>query len=156
MKKVMMSLLLSLLTLTSAYAGGDREVFKSALSKYEKVYEAFFADNLEAAKKEAGLLNEELKKLTDEKVKKTLAFTQKKLEGLKTETQLREAHKAFNVISQGLLVVLEKHIPNKSYARYYCPMVKKYWIQNISESEKVMNPYAAKSMPHCGARMAKD
>jgi hypothetical protein len=60
--------------------------------------------------------------------------------------------KSFNTVSQGILVVLDKYSHNKNYARYFCPMVKKYWIQNISKSEKVMNPYASTTMPHCGAK----
>jgi hypothetical protein len=151
--KLLFKILLSLTFIFSASANNDTLVFEEALQSYEKAHNAFFKDDLEAAKKEAKAILNSLSKLEGEKVKKTLAFTQKKLEALQSESQLEEAHKAFNVISQGLLVVLEKQIPVKKYARYYCPMVKKYWIQNTSESEKVMNPYAAKSMPHCGAKV---
>ncbi len=151
--KLFLKVALCTLMIFSVKANNDSKVFEEALQSYEKVHNAFFKDDLKTAKKEAKELAASLSKLEGEKVKKTLAFTQKKLEGLQKETQLREAHKAFNVISQGMLVVLEKQIPVKKYARYYCPMVKKYWIQNTSESEKVLNPYAAKSMPHCGAKM---
>ena len=64
---------------------------------------------------------------------------------------IKESKEAMNTVSQGMLVVLEKHAPNKDYARFYCPMVKKYWIQNKTKIKKVMNPYASSSMPHCGS-----
>lgn len=153
MKKILV--LASLFFLSNAFGSTDSQVFEKALQSYEKVHAAFYSDNLDQAKKEALALEKELGNLKDEKVTKTLAFTMKKISGLQKEGDIKQAHKAFNIISQGLLVVLEKHLPNKKYARYYCPMVEKYWIQNITESEKVMNPYAAKSMPHCGAKVAK-
>ncbi len=151
----LMILVLSAIFMQVGLASEDNKVFAKALKDYEKVHSAFFKDDLEGAKKEASSLAKTLSTLTGEKVKKTLSFTQKKLEDLKGESDLAQAHKAFNVISQGLLVVLEKQIPVKNYARYYCPMVKKYWIQNTTDSEKVLNPYAAKSMPHCGGKVLK-
>ena len=93
-----------------------------------------------------------ISEIKDPEILKLLDYTQKKLPELQNSNDLDQSKEAMNVISQGILNVLEKHAPNKNYARYYCPMVKKYWIQNIKDSEKVMNPYASASMPHCGSK----
>lgn len=134
----------------STFAGNAG--FDKTLGSYEKLHKAFFDNNLEQVKAGASELLTTIDEIKDEKIGKTLDYTKKKLGELKEAKSLDDSKEAFGVISRGLLVVLEKHAPNKSYAKYYCPMVKKYWIQNITESEKVMNPYASSSMPHCGEK----
>jgi hypothetical protein len=37
---------------------------------------------------------------------------------------------------------------------YYCPMVKKVWLQS-KESKKIQNPYGGKSMADCGEKRSK-
>jgi hypothetical protein len=134
----------------STFAGN--EAFDKTLGSYEKLHKAFFDNDLEKVKSSAGELLASIDAIKDEKIGKTLDYTKKKLSELKEAKSLDDGKDRFGVISRGLLVVLEKHAPNKSYAKYYCPMVKKYWIQNITVSEKVMNPYASSSMPHCGEK----
>mgnify|MGYP000002837158 FL=1 len=95
---------------------------------------------------------EEIEAIKDEKIAKTLNYTKKKLGEISKSDDIKVNKEAMNTVSQGILVVLEKHAPNKNYARYYCPMVKKYWIQNITKSEEVVNPYAGDYMPHCGVK----
>lgn len=126
--------------------------FNKVLMKYEDLHQAFFDNKKESIKSSAKELLERIESIQDEKISKTLTYTKKKLSEIITSDDMKSSKEAMNTVSQGLLVVLEKHAPNKSYARYYCPMVKKYWIQNITDSEKVMNPYASSSMPHCGAK----
>lgn len=141
---------------SNSFAKGDSPAFNEALGAYEKVHQAFFDRDLKKAQESSGELAKALAKIKGEEVLKTLNFAQKKLQIIQKTNDIKEAHKSFNVVSQGMLVVLEKNLPNKGYARYYCPMVKKYWIQNITKSDKVMNPYASDSMPHCGAKMGED
>lgn len=158
MRKLLFTFLVLLLT-TSAMAemnghkhGHQNKKFDDVLVKYESLHKAFFDNNTNDVKAKASEVLAEIEKIKDEKIVKTLTYTKKKLKEISESNDAKANKEAMNTVSQGLLVVLEKHAPNKSYSRYYCPMVKKYWIQNISKSEKVMNPYASSSMPHCGAK----
>jgi hypothetical protein len=126
--------------------------FGQALSLYEKLHQSFFDNNLKAIKASAKSLLEAIEAIENEKISKVLSFSKTKLSLMIDSKNLETSRSAMNIVSQAMLIVLEKHVPNKNYARYYCPMVKKYWIQNISDSDKVMNPYAADTMPHCGTR----
>ncbi len=151
-----MKRLILVLTLVSHFTfGADKaadKAFGKALVSYEKLHQAFFDNDLSQVHRSANAVLKEVQSIKDEKMVKTLTYTKKKLQALTQVASLEEGKKDFDTISQGLLVVLEKQAPHKKYARYYCPMVKKYWIQNISESEEVMNPYASRMMPHCGEK----
>ncbi len=131
-----------------AFAGNEQ--FDNTLAVYEKLHQAFYQNDLKKIKAEAKNLLDTTEKIKDEKIGKTLTYTKKKLNEILKSDDLKEIKKAFNTISQGLLVVLEKHAPNKNYSRYYCPMEKKYWIQNTAKTDEVQNPYASEKMPHCG------
>lgn len=132
---------------------GNSSNFSEALESYEKLNQALFDNDITKIKKESEDLKTKISKLDNAKALETLKYTQEKLVFLEKNDDLKKAQDAFNIVSQGMLVVLEKHLKNENYSRYYCPMVKKYWIQNISKSTKVMNPYASKSMPHCGEKV---
>lgn len=152
----LLTALMTFFVLTSTFANSspqDKKAFTKALSTYEKLHDAFFKNNLKDIQKYSGELAKELKKITGKEIAEKIEYTKKKVASLEKADSIEVAQKDFNVVSQGMLMVLDRFIPNKSYARYYCPMVKKYWIQNISESDKVMNPYAADTMPHCGGKM---
>jgi len=151
MKTVLAPFFLFLLLVQGVHAKSS--LFSDALKSYEKLNQAFLNNDIDEIKKESIVLKEKISKLDNTKALDTLKYSQKKLEFLQTNDDLDQAQEAFNIISQGMLVVLEKHLRDESYSRYYCPMVKKYWIQNITESTKVMNPYASKSMPHCGEKV---
>ena len=89
--------------------------------------------------------------IDSKEIKKTLNFSKKKLGEISTSDNIRKNQEAFSTISQAFHVVLTKHAGNENYARYYCPMVKKYWLQNIKKTAgNTQNIYAAKSMPSCG------
>ena len=132
--------------------GAANDAFNKVLVKYEGLHKSFFDNDIAKIKINAKAVLEEIEAIKDEKIAKTLNYTKKKLSEISKSDDIKANKEAMNTVSQGILVVLEKHAPNKNYARYYCPMVKKYWIQNISDSEKVMNPYASDSMPHCGGK----
>lgn len=144
--------LLSILLFCVSFSVLGNENFDKVLSHYELLHKAFFANDLSQVKEAAKKVRSAIGEIKDEKIQKILAFSVKKLELIEKSDDLSSSQKAFDTASQGILVVLEKQAPNSSYARYYCPMVKKYWIQNISESEVVENPYASQSMPHCGEK----
>ncbi|MFZ4715277.1 MAG: hypothetical protein ACOYL6_16260 [Bacteriovoracaceae bacterium] len=49
--------------------------------------------------------------------------------------------------------VFKKNNINTNYEIYYCPMVKKYWIQNSKKMPKVQNVFA-QDMLECGEKKA--
>ncbi len=128
------------------------EEFNQVLSKYEELHQAFYKNDIKAVNQVSVELSKKISEIKDQVVLKKLKYTQQKLEIMGKEKGLEAAQASMNIVSQGILVVLEKDLPNKDYARYYCPMVKKYWIQNVAKEPKVHNPYASDSMPHCGER----
>ena len=148
-----LTLWIGLLSLSISAQANDKDAFNKALKTYEKVHDAFFKIDLKMAQKHTSKLAIELSKLKQPEHTKLLKPVIKKAKELSKTDDLQKAHKDFHSISVGMLALLDRVMPNKSYARYYCPMVKKYWIQNITKSEKVMNPYASDTMPHCGGKM---
>lgn len=151
MKLIFISLYL--LSVSLLASSGDKEVFDKMLSHYEIMGDAFFKNDLKTVNQVAKELVKESKGLKEEKVLEVMKPTMTFLNSLTSEVKVDKAHKDFNVVSRNFLTILEKHLPNKSYGKYYCPMVQKYWIQNVTKNEKVMNPYAADTMPHCGGRI---
>lgn len=142
-----------LLFVSNVFAGDIS--FDKGLANYEKLHQAFFDRDLHKVHVTASELLKDLSAIKDPKMIKTLTYSMKKLKALAKIGSLEEGKGDLNTISQGILVVLEKQAPHKDYARYYCPMEKKYWIQNTSKEKEVMNPYASKMMPHCGERQKR-
>lgn len=51
-----------------------------------------------------------------------------------------------------LIQVFKHNNINKNFALYFCPMIKKYWIQNIKIQSKVQNVFA-QDMLECGEKI---
>ena len=146
--------------MTSVFPAGNKangaqnqKAFNKALSTYEKMHDAFFKIDLKKAKELVPDLKAQIKEIKGDAISKKLSPAKEGLDQLIKAKNVEEGHKGFHKISLSFLALLDSELSNKVYARYYCPMVKKYWIQNVSESEKVMNPYASDTMPHCGGKM---
>jgi hypothetical protein len=159
MKTLILTLILTL-NVSHLYGANDHRVmkmnenknFNELLLTYEKLHQSFFDNDNSKINKATVEVLKSLEKIKNKKIKETLTYSKKKLEDIIKSEDIEANHNSFNTASQGILIVLDKYSYNKKYARYFCPMVKKYWIQNISKSEKVMNPYASLTMPHCGTR----
>lgn len=131
----------------------ESESFNLVLTEYEKLNQAFISNKNQEVKKNAKSVIAAIDKVDDKTISKTLQFSKKKLEEILKSDDIKANQEAFNTVSQGIHVVLSKYAGNKKYARYYCPMVKKYWIQNIEKTkDKVYNPYASTTMPDCGSQ----
>lgn len=63
-----------------------------------------------------------------------------------------ENKKNFSLANALLVNVINSYDLGEKYKAYYCPMVRKKWIQDVSKKAKVQNPYDA-SMPECGGRL---
>jgi hypothetical protein len=59
---------------------------------------------------------------------------------------------AFGQISDPLIAIVRANTDLKAqWSLYFCPMVKKYWLEPAAET-KVLNPYTGASMPGCGEK----
>jgi hypothetical protein len=129
----------------------ENKNFNLALVKYEVLAQAFFDNKNENVKKAALELAESIKKIDDNKIKKTLEYSKSKLIEISKSDNIENNQASFSTVSQSFYVVLTKYAGNKDYVRYYCPMVKKYWLQNVEKTGgKTKNVYASSSMPECG------
>ncbi|MCB9061916.1 MAG: DUF3347 domain-containing protein [Halobacteriovoraceae bacterium] len=124
--------------------------FNEVLKNYEELNKAFFNNDNINVKKNSEIILKSIENIQNEKIKKALNFSITKLNEMSKSDDIKQNQESFNIVSQAFLYVIKSYSPNKNYVPYYCPMVKKYWIQNISKSDVVMNPYASKTMPHCG------
>ncbi len=125
--------------------------FSKILKSYDKLYNAYLKQNHDQVKKSAGSLLEEISQVNDDNISKALNFSKKKLEAIQRSSQLIDSYDALNIVSQALFATAKKYSKLKGYSRYYCPMVKKYWMQP-AQMKKTNNPYAVKTMPHCGSK----
>lgn len=125
---------------------------KSVLEKYDELHSVFFQYNGKEVEKVATKLKAEINKIQDSDFKKLLSFSAKKLDSLKASSSREENNKNFNIISMALIHVINKYDVSSDHSAFYCPMVKKKWIQNTKKLASVSNPYAPE-MPGCGGKM---
>ena len=57
----------------------------------------------------------------------------------------------FHLFTKNLMNLEGEHSFSSEYSVYYCPMVKKNWLQSTAKSDEVRNPYDS-SMPKCGVK----
>ncbi len=126
------------------------EDFNKVLKSYEELHQAFFENDNSKVRREATEVKKSIEGIRDKKIAKTLSFAKEKLSEIASSSVFEANKESFGTVSHALLIILEKHSAHKIYRGHYCPMVKKYWIQNTKKSKKVMNPYASTTMPHCG------
>ncbi|MGI8820239.1 MAG: hypothetical protein ACR2ID_05135 [Chthoniobacterales bacterium] len=98
---------------------------KEFLAKYEKVRSALAADDLAAAKKEAGALGEEGAAISN-------------------ATEIAAARVGFAKLSEHAVPLASGQ---SGYYVVNCPMLRKMWVQPAAE---ISNPYAGRAMLNCG------
>ena len=146
-----MKSILFLLLGCSVSLWAESQAFNQVLKNYEGLHKAFFENNFPEVKKQAQRVLESVSNIDDPKISQTLEYSKTKLNLILEAKSIDSAKHEFDVVSRAFVVVLQKHAPNKTYSRFYCPMEQKYWIQNTSESITVLNPYASETMPNCGS-----
>lgn len=122
-----------------------REVYR----RNDKLYQLFVDEKYDQVKKQAEEVALAIEKIESEDVTQLLNFTKKNLRDLEGELDLDVLHEAYSMISTALIHVLKTYDVGPGYNAYYCPMVKKRWVQNSMEVSDIQNPYD-KSMRMCG------
>lgn len=128
----------------------DQKATVEKLFKYnESLHKSFFdykPSEMEAGSKKLSLA---IEKMSEGEVKKLLLFSSKKLKEISALKSREENNKAYHIFSTALVHVLKTYDIPGPYNAYYCPMVKKNWIQNSNVLAKTQNPYAPE-MKMCG------
>jgi hypothetical protein len=124
----------------------------AAFASYDKLHSAFFKYDAKKIEAESKILLGLLNNISDRKLVSLLdkanvfAF----LSAIKASNKKAVNNSLLDNTSKKLNeLILSKFNIGNDYQAYYCPMVKKDWIQNTKESKDVRNPYSA-DMPSCG------
>ncbi len=134
----------------------NKEIIYNALQAYDQLHFAYFEYDKDEVVKKAKVLSEKLALIKIEMVKDKLEKdnVQKLISAIKTENSRSINNSLLDNISKRLNdIIITKIDLDGRYGLFYCPMVKKYWLQNVKKMTKVHNPYAP-DMPHCGAPKA--
>jgi Protein of unknown function (DUF3347) len=116
----------------------------SLLEDYLKIGAALSQDQLSEAAKHAKNMKTTLSESNNAKAKAELLPA---VESLSSSKDLDAARKSYEELSSKLNAV-KKDLGIQA-DEYYCPMVKKTWLQKDS---KIMNPYVGKDMASCGEK----
>ena len=116
----------------------------SILDDYLKIGAALSQDQHSEASKQAKNMKTTLAESNNAKVKAELLPA---IESLSSSKDLDAARKSYEELSSKLNA-MKKDLGIQA-DEYYCPMVKKTWLQKDS---KIMNPYVGKDMASCGEK----
>lgn len=129
----------------------DKNELDSVLSSYEKLHQSFFQYDAKSAQKIAGEMVATIAKIKNKDVVKLLEFSKKTLSEITESKSRDDNNQNLHLVSMALGHVINKYEVSGKYNVFYCPMIKKKWIQNTEKSSEVNNPYAPE-MPHCGGQ----
>jgi hypothetical protein len=141
-----MTLIVIVLSFSSVGFSADVKTGDAIFDAYSKIGAALSQDQLSDAVKHAQALQKVIA-ATDQKQAKELMPD---VESLANAKSLDDARKSYERLSSNLNT--RKSELEIQANEYYCPMVKKTWLQ---KDTKVMNPYAGKDMATCGEKKSK-
>ncbi len=124
----------------------------NALKANESLHASFFQYDPKKIEQDSKLVLSGLKKVNHEKLDKDIKRTISYLEKIKASASRDDNNKNYHLASSFLIKLINKYDFGPKYQAYYCPMVRKKWVQNVEEKSRVHNPYDP-SMPHCGGRL---
>ena len=133
-----------MLTCFSFVISAESNLGSSIFDDYLKIGAALSQDQHSEATKHAKNMKTTLTESNNGKVKAELLPA---IESLSSSKDLDAARKSYEELSSKLNAV-KKDLGIQA-DEYYCPMVKKTWLQKDS---KIMNPYVGKDMASCGEK----
>ena len=133
-------------SLDSRLKGSLIELLKSN----EALHEAFFGYDSKVLAQRAKALAGKISRIEDKKLKKVFKRSVKILLKIKASEDKEKNYHYYWLVNKSLVEVLKTYDLGSTYNVYYCPMLKKHWVQNSTKKNKVHNPYAGDYMPHCG------
>lgn len=130
----------------------DSALLNQAFDAYPQMHQAFYQYSAMDVEKSAGKIADALGKIEDKDLAKKLKFSIETLKTIKSSKSEAENKNALHLVSMALIHLQGQYKVNKNYQSFYCPMVKKKWLQ--PQGEELMNPYSS-AMPHCGEQISE-
>jgi uncharacterized membrane protein len=131
----------------------EKGIILSALAAYDELHFAYFEYDKNEVVNKAQILSQKLDLIETKMIRAKFEKDniQKLISAIKAKNSTSINNSLLDNISKRLNdIIISKVDLGGRYGIYYCPMVKKYWLQNIKKMSKVHNPYAPE-MPHCGS-----
>ena len=144
----MKTMVLCLLMMISHLALADAKLMKPILESNDVLFTALLGTDQKVVSSSAAKL---VAKIIQGKDRKLIATTPdlKKISAKNSKAQNLELYANF---MDGFLPLAKEHGLGDDYLVYYCPMVKKYWLQNSKVHKKTQNVYA-QEMLECGGKV---
>lgn len=117
----------------------------------EKLYASFYDYDGALVEENAKRLRNSISKISDPMIKKLLKDSKSRLDKIKSKNPRKLNDNNYHMVSMTLINLLNRFDFSSDYQAYYCPMVKKKWLQNSVKTTRANNPYAPK-MKHCGVK----
>lgn len=142
----MLKFILTILILTcfSFVISAESNLGSLIFNNYVEIGAALAHDQHSEAAEHAKNLRTTVSNSNNQKIKDELLPA---IESLSSSKDLEIARKSYEQLSAKLNSI--KNDLGIQASEYYCPMVKKTWLQKDS---KIMNPYAGKDMASCGEK----
>jgi hypothetical protein len=134
----------------AALSPAEKSLFMEVLKKNDELYNSLLKANQDDVEKKANSLSELLEKAGPDKIgplNKTLPALNK-ISGKNTKEINLKAYEEF---LPPLIELVKTHKADSNYQIYYCPMVKKNWIQDQRTNSTVKNVFA-QEMLECGGK----
>ncbi|EQC45286.1 DUF3347 domain-containing protein [Bacteriovorax sp. Seq25_V] len=130
----------------------SKELMLKILDKNESLHSSFFSYKAKEVEAAAKLVLSVSQTNKDKLLKADIDKANEYLSQIKSTVNEDENKKFYGLANIYLVKIINKYDLGEKYQAYYCPMVRKRWIQNTKKEANVQNPYDA-SMPDCGGRL---
>lgn len=130
--------------------GSDLKLLKIILKKNDELYNALLRDNQAEVAKYANRLSTDLKGVNSIDLR-TLKLSSAALLKISKANTKDQNLKLYDEFIPSLVDLVKKFHPDSNYQIYYCPMVKKSWLQDQRTNSSVKNVFA-QDMLECGGK----
>lgn len=143
----MKALFVGVCFLISYLAMADAKLIKPVLETNDELFGTLLGEDQKLVSNAASKL---LTKISNTKDTKLIAVAGnlKKISDKKSKSENLEIYSKF---MEGFLPLAKGHGLGDQHSVYYCPMVKKYWLQNNKLHKKTQNVFA-QEMLECGGK----
>lgn len=134
----------------STLSQSDLKVLKIVLKKNDELYNTLLKNDQKEAETSANLMSNVLKAAKSDafKILRERSASLKRISKSNSKDQNLRAYEDF---IPSLVELVRKYRPDSNYQIYYCPMVKKNWIQDQRTNSTVKNVFA-QDMLECGGK----
>lgn len=131
-----------------------KEKVLELLKSNESLMMSFYKYDAKKISQAAKDFKGKLSAIKDKTIKVEVELAEIYLAKIASKNKKEVNYEAYHGISKALSRLVEGYELGSTYNVYYCPMVKKKWVQNSVKRRKVHNPYAPE-MPHCGGQITE-